>query len=77
MKKHPGMSQFNADVHAIARCIDARQEELNAAYQRIAELEGALMHAQDALFWHKGDGFEIDGELDGRTVGEVITDALT
>jgi hypothetical protein len=47
MKKHPGMSQFNADVHAITRCIDARQEEIKAAYQRIARLEADLLEVRE------------------------------
>lgn len=39
---------------------------------RIQILESALRHADEALFWHKGLAFE----LDGKTVGEVIEAAL-
>lgn len=40
--------------------------------QRINELETALKHAEEALFWHDGMAFEMDGKI----VGQVIVNAL-
>ena len=42
------------------------------ASARIAELERALRHAQEAIFWYHAEGFEMDG---GR-IGDVIKSAL-
>lgn len=42
MKDHPILGKFNENVAAVSRSIDARQEELKAAYQRIARLEADL-----------------------------------
>jgi hypothetical protein len=38
----------------------------------IQELVVALKHAQEALFWHEG----MDFEMDGRKAGHAIADAL-
>lgn len=38
----------------------------------IHELVVALKHAQEALFWHEG----MDFEMDGRKAGNAIADAL-
>ena len=51
----------------------AMSEELAAAYERITDLETALKHAQEALFWHDGENFEIDGRTVGQTVAEVLS----
>jgi hypothetical protein len=67
------LGKFTDDCAAIGRQIDARSEELRAAYQRIAELETVMKHAQEALFWYEGDGFE----MDGRTIGQAIAEALS
>lgn len=48
-------------------------EELSAAYERIDELEAALKHAQEAIFWYRADNFELNGKL----VGEVIAETLS
>lgn len=39
---------------------------------RVYELEAALRHAQEALFWYHGENFE----MDGRKAGDVIEAAL-
>lgn len=39
---------------------------------RIVELESALKHAQEALFWHHGEDFEMDGRRIGDRMREVL-----
>lgn len=53
--------------------LKALREENKACYERIDELETALKHAQEALFWHDGENFE----MDGRTIGQAIAEALS
>lgn len=40
----------------------------NAAHEMLI----ALKHAQEALFWHQAEDFEIDG----KTAGEVVRAAI-
>lgn len=54
---------------AIQRELEA---ELAQTFALISELVEALKHAQEALFWHEG----MDFEMDGRKAGHAIADAL-
>jgi hypothetical protein len=46
------LGKFNEDCAAISRQIDARAEELKAAYQRIASLESDLLECREYLKDH-------------------------
>lgn len=46
--------------------------ETASASERIAELEHALKIAQEALFWHDGENFEIDGHLAGNVIKAAL-----
>ena len=50
-----------------------QSEELSAAYERIDELTKVLRHAQEALFWHHGEEFEMDGHRIGPLIDAVLS----
>ena len=50
-----------------------RTEEMAACYERIDELTKVLRHAQEALFWHHGEDFEMDGHKIGPLIEAVLS----
>jgi hypothetical protein len=51
------LGKFTEDCASIGRQIDARSEELRAAYQRIDELKASLAEML-SIYWGAGDGYE-------------------
>jgi len=51
----------------------ANTVELEAAYERIDKLTKVLRHAQEALFWHHGEEFEMDGHRIGPLIEAVLS----
>lgn len=51
------LGKFTEDCAAIGRQIDARAEELRAAYNRIDELKVSLAEML-SIYWGNGDGEE-------------------
>lgn len=49
------------------------QARFDVASEPIRELETALRHAQEALFWYRAENFE----MDGRRIGDVVDSALS
>lgn len=51
------LGKFTDDCAAIGRQIDARSEELRAAYHRIDEMKASLAEML-SIYWGAGDGQE-------------------
>jgi hypothetical protein len=54
---NPTLGRFTENVAAISRSIDAREEEIKAQYERIAELKASLAEML-GIYWGEGDGIE-------------------
>jgi hypothetical protein len=65
---HPVLGKFNADAAAISRSIDAKHEELAAAYERIKQLEGTLGECRE-YFDQRSDA---DCDQDGYIPNEEM-----